>query len=72
MRYYVAKGPINDIGYTWDLSLYKVDIQIRAEVIRFYPDDTINKEVIQHINPFFIKTYCQEISQEEYEQTLGL
>ena len=39
MRYYVAKGPIKEARYTWNLSLYKVNDRMYAEIIRFYPDD---------------------------------
>jgi hypothetical protein len=72
MRYYVTKGPMDEFGCTWDLSLYKVNMHLCAEVIRFYPDDTITKKVIQHVNFFFIDKYCKEITQEEYESILGL
>lgn len=46
MRYYVAKGPIKEAGYTWDLSLYKVNDRMYAEIIRFYPDGTIIKDIV--------------------------
>lgn len=72
MRYYVAKGPIKNTGYTWDLSLYKVDVHMSAEAIRFYSDGRIVKDIIKHINFYFIENFCKKISQEEYEQILGL
>jgi hypothetical protein len=72
MRYYVAKGPIKEAGYTWDLSLYKVNDQMYTEVIRFYPDDTIIKDIVKSLNFFFIQKHCKKITKEEYESILGL
>ena len=72
MRYYVARGPIKYTICTWKLSLYEVNARMYAKVIRFYSDGTITKDIVKCINPYFIKRHCKEISQEEYEQTLGL
>ena len=72
MRYYVAKGPIPFLRYDWCISYYKVSYNMKTEVIRVYADDTITKDTIQHINDIYINKYCQEISQEEYEQMLEL
>ena len=72
MRYYVAKGPIKEAGYTWDLSLYKVNDRMYAEIIRFYPSGTIIKDIVQSLNFFFIEKHCKKISQQEYESMLEL
>ena len=72
MRYYVAKGPIKEARYTWDLSLYKVNDLMYAEIIRFYPDGTIIKDIVKSLNFYFIQKYCKKISKEKYESILGL
>ena len=72
MRYYVAKGPIENAGYTWDLSLYKVDVHMSAEAIRFYSDGTIVKDIIKHFSFYFISKHCKQISKEEYESMLEI
>ena len=71
MRYYFIKDG-EKLGYPWDLSLYKINMQMHAEVIRFYSNGNITKNIIQPVNPYFIKNFCEEISQEEYEQMLEL
>lgn len=72
MRYYVTRESGEKLGYPWNLSLYKINMQMHAEVIRFYSNGNITKDIIQPVNPYFINNFCEEISQEEYEQMLGL
>lgn len=71
MKYYVAKGPIPNLGYKWYLSYYKTS-SIDVEVTRFYSNGHIVKTTFGNLNPIFISKYCKEITKEEYESMLEL
>lgn len=71
MRYYVAKGPIDVLGYKWDISYYKMRSDREADIIRI-KDDIVTVNHVNYLNPIYVSKYCKEITQEEYESILGL
>jgi hypothetical protein len=71
MRYYVAKGPIDALGYKWDVSYYKMRSDREADIIRI-KDDIITVNHNPYLNPIYVSKYCEEITKEAYESILGL
>lgn len=72
MRYFIAKGPLKRFGYKWIYSYYKGFPGNRAEVVRFYSDGRIVNDTIVRLSPEFVRNFCQEITEEEYESMLEL
>ena len=72
MRYYIAEGPIERMGYEWTYSYYKVFPDHHAEATRFYPDGRIVNDIIQRLSTTFIKHNCKEITKEKYESIFEL
>ena len=69
MKYYVAKGPIKELGYEWEISFYKMEPNGVADVIRI-KDDVITIDHIIHLNFWYVKKHCKEITKEEYESMI--
>ena len=67
MRYFIAKGPLIRFGYEWIYSYYKAYPDRRAEATRFYSDGSVVNNTIERLNPEFVMSYCQEITEEEYK-----
>lgn len=71
MRYYVAKGPINALGYKWDIAYYKMRSNREADIIRI-KDGTISVDHIFHLNPMYVSKYCKEITKEDWNSVLEI
>ena len=72
MKYYIAKGPIKETGYKWDVSYYEVDNDMSTKAIRIFPDGFIKIDHIFKLSKFFIEKHCKEITEEEYNLILEL
>lgn len=72
MKYYIAEGPLEEHGYQWIYSYYKVYPDCHAEATRFYSDGRVVNDTIRHFSAIFISHYCKEITVEEYESMLEL
>ena len=70
MKYYVAKGPTR-FRYKWLYSYYEVSPSYNTKVFRIYPSgETEERRLL--INPGFIREFCKEITEEEFNAATEL